>query len=119
MIAVGWLDNKAVHFVSTADTTSMTSVKRRVGNKKEDMPTPDSVKNYNKYMGGKDRHDRLCSTFSLGKRHKFKKNYVNQCCCCHQLHHSKLKKYNEVLLRCASMSQYGLLRDRQLLHNIM
>ncbi len=76
MIAVGWLDNKAVHFISTADKTVMTSVKRRVGNKKEDAPAPELVLNYNKYMGGVDRHDRLRSTFSLGKRHKFKKYYV-------------------------------------------
>jgi hypothetical protein len=28
-------------------------------------------------MGGVDRHDRLRSTFSLGKKHKFKKYYIS------------------------------------------
>jgi hypothetical protein len=72
MIALGWLDNKAVHFISTSDTIAVKSVKRRVGNQKVDVPAPELVCNYNKYMGGIDRHDRLRSTFSLGKRHKFK-----------------------------------------------
>jgi hypothetical protein len=40
------------------------------------VPAPEIVCNYNKYMGGLDRHDRLRSTFSLDKQHKFKKYYV-------------------------------------------
>ncbi len=35
MLAVGWIDNKAVHFVSTADTTETVIVSRRAGNKKK------------------------------------------------------------------------------------
>jgi hypothetical protein len=54
MIAVGWLDNKAVHFLSTADTTNVTVVKRRVSNEKVDVQAPELVCNYNKYMGGVD-----------------------------------------------------------------
>jgi hypothetical protein len=73
MIAIGWLDNKAVHFMSTSDTTKVVSVKRRVCNERIDIPAPVVVANYNKYMGGVDRHDRLQSTFSLRKQHKFKK----------------------------------------------
>jgi hypothetical protein len=76
MIAVGWLDNKAVNFISTSDTTAIQSVQRRVGCEKQQVPAPEIVCNYNKYMGGIDRHDRLQSTFSLGKQHKFKKYYV-------------------------------------------
>ena len=76
MVAVGWLDNKAVNFVSTSDTTAISSVLRRVGSDKREVPAPVVVCNYNKYMGGVDRHDRLRSTFSLGKRHKFRKYYV-------------------------------------------
>lgn len=37
---------------------------------------PVAISNYNKFMGGVDRHDRLRSTFSLCKKHKFKKYYV-------------------------------------------
>ena len=59
MLAVGWLDNKAVNFVSMADTTSMKSVLRRVGSKQIEVPAPEVVCNYNKYMGGVDRHHRL------------------------------------------------------------
>ena len=40
------------------------------------LSAPAVVKNYNMYMGGVDRHDKLRSTFSLGKHHKFKKYYV-------------------------------------------
>jgi len=76
MVAVGWLDNKAVNFISTSDTTAISSVMRRVGSEKKEVPAPAVVCNYNKYMGGVDRHDKLRSTFSLGKRHKFRKYYV-------------------------------------------
>jgi hypothetical protein len=68
--------NKAVHFVSTADTTDTITVQRRVGGTKVDVPAPIAISNYNKYMGGVDRHDRLRSAFSLCKKHKFKKYYV-------------------------------------------
>jgi hypothetical protein len=76
LIAVGWLDNKPVNFISTADTTEIVSVERRIKNEKVKVPAPVVVKNYNKYMGGVDKHDKLRSTFSLGKHHKFKKYYV-------------------------------------------
>jgi Transposase IS4 len=76
MIAVGWLDNKAVHFITTADTTAMQTVQRRIQNEKVNVPAPEVVANYNKFMGGVDKHDKLRSTFALGKHHKFKKYYV-------------------------------------------
>jgi len=76
MVAIGWLDNKPVHFVSTADTTEIVTVSRRSGANLIEVSAPVVVANYNKYMGGVDRHDRLRSTYSLCKRHKFKKYYV-------------------------------------------
>jgi hypothetical protein len=76
MIAIGWLDNKPVHFISTADTTDIVQVQRKSGAEKIHVSAPMAVANYNKYMGGVDRHDRLRSTFSLCKRLKFKKYYV-------------------------------------------
>ncbi len=76
LIAVGWLDNKAVNFVSTADMTDMVFVERKVKNEKIKIPAPEVVKNYNLCMGGVDKHDKLRSTFALGKHHKFKKYYV-------------------------------------------
>ncbi len=59
MIAVGWLDNKAVHFVTTADTTTMKTVQRRIRNEKALVPAPEVVANYNKFMGGVDIQDKL------------------------------------------------------------
>jgi hypothetical protein len=41
-------------------------VKRRVHNKKVEIPAPELVFNYNKFMGGVDKHDKLRSTFALG-----------------------------------------------------
>ncbi len=65
MIAIGWIDNKAVHFISTADSTKVVSVQRCIGRDKMEVSAPIAVKNYNKFMGGVDRHNRLRSTFSL------------------------------------------------------
>jgi hypothetical protein len=76
IIAVGWLDNKVVNFISTADTTTVKTVKRRVTDSKVEVAAPEIIANYNKYMGGVDQHDRLWSSFSLGKAHKFKKYYI-------------------------------------------
>jgi len=52
MVAVGWIDNKAVHFISTVDSTKVVNVRRRVQNNKVDVSTPIIVQNNNKYMGG-------------------------------------------------------------------
>jgi hypothetical protein len=57
MIAVGWLDNKAVNFVSTSDTIAMKSVLQRVGSERIEMPAPEAVCNYKKYMRGVNCHD--------------------------------------------------------------
>ncbi len=55
MVAVGWLDNKAVHFISTAHTTAFQSVQRRICNEKVQVPASEVVANYNKFMGGVDK----------------------------------------------------------------
>jgi hypothetical protein len=58
MISVGWLDSRAIHFLSTADTTAMTSAKTDK-NEKVELTAPEIVSNYNKFMGGVDKHDKL------------------------------------------------------------
>jgi len=75
IISVGWLDNKGVNFISTADTTAVKTVKHRVTDSKVEVAAPEVVVNYNKYMGGVDQHNHLCSSFSLGKVHEFQKYY--------------------------------------------
>jgi hypothetical protein len=47
-----------------------------VQNKKSNIPAPEVVWNCNKFVGGVDKHDKLQSTFALGKQHKFKKYCV-------------------------------------------
>ncbi len=54
MLAVGWIDNKTVHFISTADTLETAIVSRRSGSKKMDVAAPVAIKNYDKFMGGVD-----------------------------------------------------------------
>ncbi len=73
MVAVGWLDNKAVHFISTADTTAISTGERRIGNVKVSLKAPEVVCNYNKFIGGVGKHDKLRNSFALGKHHKMKK----------------------------------------------
>jgi hypothetical protein len=72
MIAVGWLDNRDVNLVSTADTTETVNVLRRVQNEKKEIPAPEVVKKYNKFMGGVDKHDKLRSKFSSDEE-----SYIN------------------------------------------
>ena len=65
-----------MNFISTEDMTSIKTVKRRATDNKVEVAAPEVVVNYNKYMGGVDQHNHLCSSFSLGKVHEFQKYYV-------------------------------------------
>ncbi|MFN9981317.1 MAG: hypothetical protein ACK53Y_15435, partial [bacterium] len=65
-----------MNFISTSDTTKVVSVSRRVRNERLQISAPETVARYNRFMGGADKHDKLRSTFSFGKRHKLKKYYV-------------------------------------------
>ncbi len=44
ILAIGWIDNKAVHFISTADTTEPVIVNRRSGSNKLDVAVPVAIK---------------------------------------------------------------------------
>jgi hypothetical protein len=59
IVAIGWMDSKPVNVISTADTTEMGFVRRGIGNTKVDVEAPEAIVNYNKYMGGVNKHDRL------------------------------------------------------------
>jgi hypothetical protein len=76
MLAVVWLDNREVHFLSTADTTAITTMLRWMKNEKVELPATQVASNYKKFKGGVDKHDKLQPIFSLGKYHQFKKYYV-------------------------------------------
>ncbi len=71
MLAIGWIDNKAVHFISTADTMETVIVNRRSGSNKMDVVAPVAIKNYNKFMGGVDRHDCLQPYFHFVRHINF------------------------------------------------
>ena len=76
LAAYGWVDGNPVHFLTSADSTSSTEVKRRVGKQIARVTAPKAIKRYNKNMHAVDRHDQLRDTFSLSKRHGFKKYYI-------------------------------------------
>ena len=76
LVAYGWVDGNPVHFLTSADGSNTSEVTRRIGKKKEKIKAPIGIKNYNKYMHAVDRHDQLRETFSLSKRHGFKKYYL-------------------------------------------
>jgi hypothetical protein len=63
--------------LSTSDgSEQFTTVSRHIGKDKRDVPAPKTVKAYNAYMQGVDRHDQLRATLALTKRHMFNKWYV-------------------------------------------
>ncbi len=40
VLTIGWIDNKAVHFISTAYTTEIVTVNRRSGGNKMEVTAP-------------------------------------------------------------------------------
>lgn len=60
MIATGWMDNRPVYFLSSQVSTKMTTIQRR--EKTGEVTTvqcPQLVVEYQKNMGGVDKHDQL------------------------------------------------------------
>jgi hypothetical protein len=76
LLAAGWIDGCAVHVVSSADSTDLTQVRRRVGGVRTLVQAPEVIAKYNSGMDGVDRHDQYRSLLSLCDRHRFKKYYV-------------------------------------------
>ena len=79
LLAVSWLDNKGVHFLSTihdpeyaADVPNDDKVVKRRGTKVHPEPTeipcPPCVRPYNKKMGGVDFSDHMIKFYNLGRR---------------------------------------------------
>jgi len=59
LLACGWIDGCAVHVVSSADSTDVTQVRRRVGGERILVSAPEVIANYNSGMDGVDRHDHV------------------------------------------------------------
>jgi hypothetical protein len=70
IVAVRWMDNKVVNFLSSVNThmnTTVVSRKNKQG-KKEDVSCPILVAEYNRIMGGVDRFDQLRERYEVGRR---------------------------------------------------
>ena len=75
MVAMGWVDGNPVHFLTTADGTESSVVRRRVQSEVQVLHAPIAIKHYNHGMQGVDRFDQLVALYSLAKNHCFKKYY--------------------------------------------
>ena len=77
VLAVSWMDNKPVHFLSSGASACKTSVTRRGRNNElEDVSCPSVVRDYHRFMGGVDVHDQLrLQSYSLQTCYRFKKYY--------------------------------------------
>ena len=67
---VTWMDKKPVHVAGTVTGTpsaeNVSLVKRRMKDGvQEDVPCPEIIKKYNKFMGGVDRNDQVKSYYSI------------------------------------------------------
>ncbi|XP_053391383.1 piggyBac transposable element-derived protein 4-like [Mercenaria mercenaria] len=76
IVAVKWKDNNFVHLISTSCDDTMRQASRRVGGQLVNIPCPDMVKTYNKYMGGVDLNDQLRSYHPVGRKAKKYWKYI-------------------------------------------
>lgn len=75
MNAVKWIDNKAVCIITTKNDCQVeeTVLRRKKGQKeKVTYACPSVIKDYNQYMGGVDKHDRMTLTVDPNRRSKFR-----------------------------------------------
>ncbi len=77
MIALSWLDNKPVHFLSTGAVGASSTVSRRSrAGPLQAVSCPAIVSDYHRLMGGVDRHDQLrLQRYSLQTCYRFRKYY--------------------------------------------
>ncbi|GMF36719.1 unnamed protein product [Phytophthora fragariaefolia] len=73
MLAAAWCDGNIMRVVSNADSSSMTTVRRRIGAESVEFAAPAYVKQYNSYMQGVDRLDQTRAKFSISDGHSFQK----------------------------------------------
>ncbi|OWZ02408.1 hypothetical protein PHMEG_00026043 [Phytophthora megakarya] len=77
LVAVGWADNKDVYFLGSQVSVEPTTVQRREKNGSVTIvPCPALVAEYQRYMGGVDRHDQLrLQSYSMQLSTRFVKYY--------------------------------------------
>ncbi len=77
LFACSWLDNKPLYFLSCGVSTQKTSMNRKEkSGSSTDVPCPEFVACYNKYMNGVDAHDQLrLQRYSVQRSLRFKKYY--------------------------------------------
>ncbi|POM63002.1 hypothetical protein PHPALM_27782 [Phytophthora palmivora] len=79
LVALGWADNNVVYFLASHVSAERTTVQRREKNGVlSTIPCPALVAEYQRYMGGVDRHDQLrLQSYSLQLSTRFTKYYKN------------------------------------------
>ncbi|POM80898.1 Hypothetical protein PHPALM_1206 [Phytophthora palmivora] len=77
LVAVAWADSKAVYFLGSQVSVEATTVQRREKNGSiSSVPCPALVEEYQRYMGGVDRHDQLrLQSYSMQLSTRFAKYY--------------------------------------------
>ena len=64
-----WMDTKLVRFISTCSNPRTIAVgQRRIGGEPTNVTMPIVAKQYGKYMGGTDKHDRLRLSYNIGRK---------------------------------------------------
>lgn len=70
-MALTWQDRKPIHFLGTFSPApkpdeQVFAKRRKRDGTLEDVPCPEVVQMYNKYMGAVDRNYQMCSYFTVG-----------------------------------------------------
>jgi len=73
IVAASWRDGTTVNVISNADSSSMGSVNRLVGQVHDSFPAPACIAEYNKHMQGVDRLDQLRAKYSIADGHSMQK----------------------------------------------
>ncbi|GBL95338.1 PiggyBac transposable element-derived protein 4 [Araneus ventricosus] len=63
-----WKDKKEIALVSTANTYTIESTKRRIGGNVTSIPCPQTIRQYNKFMGGVDLADQKRQYYDVARK---------------------------------------------------
>ena len=79
LIALGWMDNRPVYFLSSQVLTKLTTIQRREKNGDVScVPCPELVVWYQKFMTGVDDHDQLrLQSYSLQLANRYENRNID------------------------------------------